>query len=292
MSKGTFLLVASSADSFELQAGKTIAAGFYLNELTVPVMAAVAAGYDFVLATPKGDKPALDERSKAASHFGNSEAALKAAIDFVEHDPRMQAPRTLRSVIEGGLDRFIGVFVPGGHPPMVDLMQDKDLSTILRHFHDRAQPTAMLCHGPVSLTAAMLDPRGFRVAMASGDEKAARKAAKGWPYAGYKMTVFSNKEEQMVEDKVIKGKLKFYAGDALTSAGAILSSNNGLFEANVVEDRELITGQNPPSDHGVAELLVKALDRRRPRSPNRLDRPCRPRNALGAPEGGAVAVRP
>ena len=32
MSKGTFLLVASSVDSFELQAGKTIPAGFYLNE--------------------------------------------------------------------------------------------------------------------------------------------------------------------------------------------------------------------------------------------------------------------
>ena len=97
--------------------------------------------------------------------------------------------------------------------------------------------------------------------MVSGDVEAARKAADGWPYAGYKMTVFSNKEEQMVEDKVIKGKLKFYAGDALTAAGAILSSNDGLFEANVVEDRELITGQNPPSDHGVAELFVKALDR-------------------------------
>jgi putative intracellular protease/amidase len=261
MSKGTFLLVASSADSFELQAGKTIPAGFYLNELTVPVMAAVAAGYDFVLATPKGGKPALDERSKDASHFGNSEDDLKAAVDFVDHDPRMQAPRTLRSVIDGGLDRFVGVFVPGGHPPMVDLMQDEDLGTILRHFHNRSQPTALLCHGPVAVTAAMPNARTFRAAMASGDVEAARKAAQGWQYAGYKMTVFSNKEEKLVEDQFINGKLKFYAGDALTAAGGILASNDGLFEANVIEDRELITGQNPPSDHGVADLFVKALDR-------------------------------
>jgi putative intracellular protease/amidase len=29
----------------------------------------------------------------------------------------------------------------------------------------------------------------------------------------------------------------------------------------VIEDRELITGQNPPSDHEVGERFVKALDR-------------------------------
>ena len=147
MSKGTFLLVASSADSFELQAGKTIAAGFYLNELTVPVMTAVAAGYDFVLATPRGGKPALDENSKAASHFGDSKVALRAAIDFVEHDPRMQAPRTLRSLIDGGLDRFIGVFVPGGHPPMVDLMRTRISA------RSSATSITALCPPPCSATA-------------------------------------------------------------------------------------------------------------------------------------------
>lgn len=36
----------------------------------------------------------------------------------------MQNPVTLRSLVENGLDQYTGVFVPGGHPPMVDLMQD------------------------------------------------------------------------------------------------------------------------------------------------------------------------
>lgn len=261
MSKGTVLVVASSADRFELQAGKTIAAGFYLNELTVPVMAVIAAGYDFVLATPKGDKPKMDENSKAASHFGNSEQALQAALDFVAHDPRMQSPRSLRAVIEGGLDRFVGVFVPGGHPPMVDLMQDDDLGVILRHFHEKSQPTAMLCHGPIAVTAAMPKAKQFRAAMDAGDIAGAKAAAEGWQYAGYKMTVFSNKEEGFAEEKFIDGRLKFYAADALTTAGGVVATNDGLFVANTIEDRELITGQNPPSDHGVAEALVKALDR-------------------------------
>ena len=35
----------------------------------------------------------------------------------------------------------------------------------------------------------------------------------------------------------------------------------GIFHPLVIEDRELITGQNPPSDHEMAERFVKALDR-------------------------------
>jgi putative intracellular protease/amidase len=103
--------------------------------------------------------------------------------------------------------------------------------------------------------------KAFYAAMNEGDMDAARAAAKGWQYAGYRMTVFSNKEEAYVEENAIHGKLKFYAGDALITAGGILFTLGGLFEPNVVEDRELITGQNPPSDHALSELFLKALDR-------------------------------
>jgi putative intracellular protease/amidase len=186
MNKGIILLVASSADQFELKAGKVIPAGFYLNELCVPIMTAVQAGYDFVLATPKGTKPVMDKRSADTSHFNGDEAALRAALDFVEKDPRMVAPSTLRSVIEEGLDGYVGMFIPGGHPPMVDLMQDPDVGEILRHFHEHAKPTAMLCHGPISVTAAMPKAKAFRAAMANRDIEGAKRAAQGWQYSGYK----------------------------------------------------------------------------------------------------------
>src|SRR3954464_2830905 len=115
MNNGTILLIASSADSFELKAGKVVPAGFYLNELTVPIMAAAEAGYDFVLATPKGAKPVMAKPTVEASHFGGDEAVLRAARDFVENDRRMVAPRTLRSVITQGLGGHAGMFSPGGH---------------------------------------------------------------------------------------------------------------------------------------------------------------------------------
>jgi len=100
--------------------------------------------------------------------------------------------------------------------------------------------------------------------MAEGNIEAAKKAAEGWQYAGYRMTVFSNDEEHYVEEKLMGGgKVPFYILEALKLAGGKLEiAPEGIFKPHVVEDRELITGQNPPSDHGIADLFVKALNRR------------------------------
>jgi putative intracellular protease/amidase len=260
-SKGKILIVGSSADTFELKDGKKTAMGFYLNELAIPAQAAVEAGYEIVLATPKGQKPVVDQHSLMAAHFGDSEEALQQALHFVATNPGMQNPRSLRSVIDEGLEHYVGVYVPGGHPPMVDLMQDPDLGEVLRHFHQHGKPTALLCHGPIAVTAAMPNAREFRAALVNGDTAAARAAAEGWQYAGYRMTIFSNDEEQYVEQNIMGGsQVPFYVATALEIAGGKVETK-GVFEANVMEDRELITGQNPPSDHDVADLFVKALDR-------------------------------
>ena len=58
-------------------------------------------------------------------------------------------------------DGYAGVFVPGGQAPVVDLMQDPDVGEILRHFHQHSKPTALLCHGPIAVVAAMPHAREF-----------------------------------------------------------------------------------------------------------------------------------
>lgn len=107
----------------------------------------------------------------------------------------------------------------------------------------------------------MPNARNFRAAMVDGDIAAAKAAAADWQYAGYRMTIFSNDEERFVEQEVLHAEVPFYVVDALETAGGLVETA-GVFEPNVVEDRELITGQNPPSDHMLAARLVAALDRR------------------------------
>lgn len=261
--KGKVLIVGSSTDTFELADGRKEPAGYYLNELAIPGQAIAAAGYEIVLVTPKGDQPVVDQHSVAASHFGGSEQELQKALDFVATNSDMRKPRSIRSVIDEGLEAYVGVFLPGGHPPMIDLMQDPDLGEVLRYFHSKSKPTALLCHGPIAVTAAMPKSQEFRRAMVEGNLEAAKAAAEGWQYAGYQMTVFSNDEENWVEENIMHGsKVPFYVANALTIAGGNVETK-GVFQTNVVQDRELITGQNPPSDHAIADLFLPALDRYR-----------------------------
>jgi putative intracellular protease/amidase len=260
MSKGKIVIIGSNATRIEVQGGDTGATGQYLNETVVPAMAFVDAGYGIVLATPNGAKPHIDEASDSAQHFEGDEAAYRRARAFFADDPSMRA-RTLRSVIDEGLDNYAAVFVPGGQAPVVDLMQDPEVGEILRHFHERKKPTAFLCHGPIAAVAAMPNARQFRAALIAGDGAKASDLAKGWQYAGYKMTVFSATEEKVIEDNILHAKLYFNMPDALRTAGGEVSTTPVDFDPYVVEDRELITGQNPRSDKPIAARLIQALER-------------------------------
>ena len=260
MSKGKVLVIGSNATRIEVQGGGTGATGQYLNETVVPAIALVDAGYEVVLATPSGAKPHIDEASDSPQHFEGDEAAYKRAWAFFNDHPSMNTGRTLRSVIDEGLDKHAGVFVPGGQAPVVDLMQDADVGEILRHFHARMKPTAFLCHGPMTAVAAMPRAKEFRAALIAGDLAKAAELAKGWQYAGYKMTVFSATEEKVIEDHILQAKLFFNMPDALRTAGGNVSVSAVDFDPYVVVDRELITGQNPRSDKPIAAKLIQALD--------------------------------
>ncbi|GGF61759.1 thiazole biosynthesis protein ThiJ [Azorhizobium oxalatiphilum] len=261
MSKGKVLVIGSNATRIEIEGGGWAPTGQYLNETVVPAMAVIAAGYEVVFATPDGTQPTIDPASDSAEHFGDDVAAYERAKAFFATDPAMTNVRALKDVIADGLEPYAGVFVPGGQAPGVDLMQDAEVGVILRHFHARSKPTALLCHGPIAVTAAMPHAREFRAALIAGDTAKAREWAKGWQYEGYAMTVFSNSEEKVVEDYVLHAKLYFSVVDALETAGGKVVTTPVNFEPNVVEDRELITGQNPRSDHPIAERFVAALDR-------------------------------
>ena len=258
---GKVLIVGSNATRIEIRGGGTGPTGQYLNETVVPAMALVEAGYEIVLATPDGTKPHIDPVSDAAQHFEGDEAAHRRARAFFDEHPAMNDVRTLRSVIDSGLDGYAGVFVPGGQAPVVDLMQDADLGEVLRHFHALRKPTAFLCHGPIASLAALPRAREYRAALISGEPDKASDLARGWQYAGYKMTVFSASEEKPIEEHILHGKLYFNMPDALSLAGGDVTTNPVDFSPNVVEDRELITGQNPRSDHPLAAKLIVALNR-------------------------------
>jgi putative intracellular protease/amidase len=258
--KGKVLVLVSSGRGLPLKDGKVyMGAGYYLNELTVPVRALMQEGYEITFANPKGNTPQPDVNSEVADFFGGDAARLQDYMLFRDGLAGLRDPKRIADVVASGLDQYDAVFVPGGHGPMIDLLDDPDAGTVLRHFHKTSKPTAVLCHGPISLLAALPNSTEVVDALKAGDAAGARAKAKGWIYSGYKLTIFSTAEEQQREPIEIGGKVFFYPDFALRTAGGDVSVVEP-WKSYVLQDREVISGQNPFSDEALVKLLLPALN--------------------------------
>jgi hypothetical protein len=83
--KGKVLVLVSSGHGLPLQDGKVYSgAGYYLNELTVPVRALMKEGYEITFANPKGNTPQMDVNSATAMFFGGDEAKLPRQPDWAQ----------------------------------------------------------------------------------------------------------------------------------------------------------------------------------------------------------------
>jgi putative intracellular protease/amidase len=259
-SKGKVLVVVSGGHLLNLKEGKVYATGYYLNELYVPLAALIKAGYTPVYANPNGDTPSMDASSNVPKFFGGDDAMRMQALRFINDQPGLRHPIKLEA-IAGHTQDYAGVFIPGGHAPMIDLVKKKNLGQILKSFHDTGRPTALICHGPMALLSAMPDTEEYDQALVAGNASAAtlRALSHGWLYAGYKITVFSKTEEQQIELPQLDGHLPDYNDEALAYAGAKIQ-NAAPWKPNVVVDREVITGQQPFSDHAFADVLLAKLN--------------------------------
>jgi len=252
------LVVLSDTDTLELKAGKTFSTGFYLNETLQPVKMLLDAGHKITFATPTGRAPTLDKGSINPMFFGGDAKAMQQHIDLLDTlaitSPTQSPVISLARAEQIGYEQFAAVYIPGGHAPMQDLVVSKELGKLLQAFHRSGKPTALVCHGPIALISTLPKATEFTASLAHTNKALAQE----WIYAGYKMTVFSNAEEEASKGQLKGGEMKFYPQTALEQAGAKFQEKN-LWQTNVVEDRELITGQNPVSAIGVGEKLLARL---------------------------------
>jgi putative intracellular protease/amidase len=256
---GTVLVVLSDQDQLNLKDGKTLQTGFFLNELLEPVQTFIQAGHTVVFATPSGKAPTADQKSNDVNFWGGNEKARQeslALLATLKLTSKTGSPAiSFAQVKKIGYDKFDGMFVPGGHIPMQDLLKDQQLGQLLTNFHDNGKVTGFTCHGTIAMVSSVPDARGFIAALESGKQPAAPAS---WIYKGYKVTAFTNEEEEQSKAFLGGGKMKLFPQDGLTAAGASFVEGKPWSE-NVVEDREVISGQNPQSAKAVALAMLKKL---------------------------------
>ncbi|WP_287830253.1 type 1 glutamine amidotransferase domain-containing protein [Idiomarina sp.] len=254
-SKGKVLVLLSSETQLELADGSQYPTGYYLNEFGVPADALQQAGYELVLVTPKGNAPRVDQRSVDTQYFGGDEQEMQRIQKVIANLDGINDTRKLADVLKGDLSQFEGLFIPGGHAPLIDLVGNPEVGKLLTYFHNQQKPTAAICHGPIALLSPQQMPAQFIDQFAKGSQS----QAQDWIYEGYNMTIFSTPEEQVFERSLNGKQIRYYPAAAMQAAGANLKQAEA-WQPNVVIDRELITGQNPFSDKVLAEALIKQLE--------------------------------
>lgn len=220
--KKKILLVLTSHSALGDTGKKT---GAYLPEIAHPYDVFTEAGLDVDFASIRGGHAPLD----------GLDATDESSKRFLA-DPAMQA-RLGETLALASVDpaAYAAIFFAGGHGTMWDFPKDAAVGRAAGAIFERGGVVAAVCHGPAALLAVQ---------------------AGGAPLVrGKKVAAFTNAEEEAVGlTKVVP----FLLADALIAAGA---QHEGApnFEAKVVVDGRLVTGQNPASARPTAEEVVRLI---------------------------------
>jgi len=257
MSKANILVYTSSATQVPLKEGNSHDVGIFLGELVEPVEPLVEAGHVVEFVSPDGKGCVIDEASYRLTYWGLSKSRMEHARSFFEtklHELGIGTPGRLSDVLrdQARLNSYDVVFIPGGHAPMTDVLHtnwlasneyNRETGRLLSHFHRSKKITAAICHGVAALAAAPI---------VDGN----------WIYAGYNMTCVSMAAEKLAEDVPfynIGGHLPEYPVRILERLGGNVHTQM-LGRSNVVEYRELITGQDPYSAKELGEKLLQKIE--------------------------------
>ncbi|MEU1213922.1 type 1 glutamine amidotransferase domain-containing protein [Streptomyces sp. NPDC005791] len=227
------LFVLTGADHWTLNDGTTHPTGFWAEELAAPHRVFTQAGFDITVATPGGVAPTVDGASLAAEANGGQEQADAVASYLASIDETLRIPARLEDVVPTSYDI---VFYPGGHGPMEDLAVSEVSGRLLTQALDSGTQVGVLCHAPAALLPA-------------------RREDGSWPFAGYRMTGFSNAEETQAG---LAAKAPWLLENRLVELGADYAAADP-WAVHTVHDRNLHTGQNPASSERLAREIVAAL---------------------------------
>lgn len=227
------LMILSAADSWTLKDGSEHPTGFWAEEVVTPYEVFTDAGWSVTVATPGGRAPTVDQASLAEG-AGDPATLEHVAASLDRLASVLNSPSDLESVDH---TKFDVVFYPGGHGPLQDLAVDQTSGAILRDRVTADKTVALLCHAPAAVLAASEETSSS-------------------PFAGYRMTGFSNAEEEQVG---LAENAPWLLEDKLVELGAEYSKAAEPWGSHVVVDRAVYTGQNPQSSEELARRIVSDL---------------------------------
>ncbi|MFF4755427.1 type 1 glutamine amidotransferase domain-containing protein [Streptomyces sp. NPDC002514] len=227
------LMVVSAATSLKLADGSTHPTGYWAEEVAASHKVLKEAGAQVDIATPGGVRPTVDALSLSEQGGVSKDDARKYQSYLDEIAGELAQPLALSDV---SISDYDAIYIPGGHAPMTDLVQDADLGRLLNEADAQARIVAALCHGVAGLFSAGKEDGTFT-------------------FAGRALTSFTDEEERQGG---LGDTMPFFVETRLRDKGAVLRTG-AAWSDTVVVDGNLVTGQNPQSSVATAETVLRIL---------------------------------
>jgi putative intracellular protease/amidase len=200
--------------------------GFYLSEVTHPLAVFERTGLKVEFASIRGGEPPVDGLK------------LDDAINArYWNDPGFRdAIRNTPSVDAVDPANYSAVLFAGGHGTMWDFADSNGVQRLARVVYESGGVVGAVCHGPAALVNVKLGDGRYLV-------------------DGKRLAAFTDEEERAVQ---LENVVPFLLASTLVARGAThVPAPN--WQAQVVTDGRLVTGQNPASAIGVGEAMTALL---------------------------------
>ncbi|GAB3306391.1 protein deglycase HchA [Epidermidibacterium keratini] len=228
------ILVIATQERYMLMQNETFfSTGNHPVETLLPIHHMAQAGYGIDIATIDGDPGKFEWWA-----FPKDDDAVKSAWEATRD--AFKDPKKLSEVLEGGLDDYAAVFIPGGHGAMNGVPFSSEVGTVLESFLNNDRLIITLCHGPAALLTGGI-----------GRDKNL--------FAGYKIVAFPDSLDRgaNIDIGYLPGKMPWDLGVALTDAGIEIVNDD--MTGATTRDRNLLTGDSPLAANQLGKDSVAAL---------------------------------
>jgi putative intracellular protease/amidase len=231
------VLIVASDPAVSDQTGWQI--GFWWEELTHSYREFTEAGYEVVIASPKGGRLQADTMSDPRDERRLSADDL-ISLGFINSPEHVELVEHASALSEIDISEFDAVFLVGGEGPMYTFVNNPDVHAMVRAFYEAGKVTAVICHA----TSVLL-----HTTLSSGE-----LLVKGKTWTG-----FANSEEDFSDSFVGQKLQPFRIEDEARKLKDTNFIVQGPYKAHAVRDGNLITGQQQSSASATARLVIEAL---------------------------------
>ena len=224
--RGKILAVVTSTEIMG-ESGKDT--GFELTELARAYYVFQANGFEVDIASPKGGKPpvVLDDDDMGL-------------FDYAFLNDSVAQHKVDNSIALADVDKnnYQAVYFVGGKGAMFDFPENAAIKSLVSDYYQSGKVIGAVCHGPAALV---------NVTLADGSPLLANKTVSSFTNAEELLLIPDAKEvfPFLLQNKLIEQGAKFDAGY--------------VYLENMVQDGNLVTGQNPWSVWSVAEAMIEQL---------------------------------